>query len=206
MLKAGVWIPFKFRIAELLLCFCVAPMFVTPRSWKIIRVVLWFCKWREYRADRYLWRELLVCKLLQGYVAFAEKGDVKLINNFPNPTPKWKSRGTPQVIDLEEEGDASLLREHVALLKSREVRLLSECKAARSEAARLREEIRALRAEVMHLQASLLEGDVRYLAIVEYHRSDVHRHWEEFKRSHYSQSGYLVYSFETATLHLETAF
>ncbi|KAL6003758.1 hypothetical protein ACLOJK_004304 [Asimina triloba] len=37
-------------------------------------------------------RELLVCKLLQGYVAFAEKDDAKLINNSPDSAPEWKSR------------------------------------------------------------------------------------------------------------------
>ncbi|KAL6003879.1 hypothetical protein ACLOJK_004425 [Asimina triloba] len=49
-----------------------------------------------------------------------------------NPSSKGFSglpplEGSPQVIDLEEERDASLLREQVVLLKSREANLLSEC-------------------------------------------------------------------------------
>ncbi|KAL5973161.1 hypothetical protein ACLOJK_037188, partial [Asimina triloba] len=83
MLKAEVWIPFEFRIAELLLGFRVAPMRVTPHSWKIIKAVSWFCEWRG---------ELLVCKLLQGYVAFVRKGDVKLIDYSLDPALEWKLR------------------------------------------------------------------------------------------------------------------
>ncbi|KAL6001986.1 hypothetical protein ACLOJK_040550 [Asimina triloba] len=40
---------------------------VTPYSWKVIQVMSWFC---GYWADRYLWRELLDCRLLQGYEEF----------------------------------------------------------------------------------------------------------------------------------------
>ncbi|KAL5986603.1 hypothetical protein ACLOJK_014936, partial [Asimina triloba] len=55
-----------------------------------------------------------------------------LVSTEPNPCfegptgPLLLERGS-QVIDLEEEGDASLLCEYVALLKSREATLLFEC-------------------------------------------------------------------------------
>ncbi|KAL5979459.1 hypothetical protein ACLOJK_019363 [Asimina triloba] len=197
-----------------------------------------------YRDDQYLWRELLVYKLLKGYMAFIGRGDMKLIDNSPNPTSEWKSSGTcaffteggeeerKEGASLKEgtlvnrgglmapvaaseglaelayegmisltlagslerffvvvdgsslvepdlsfegfsglpkvEGDTSLLCEQVALLKLKEAKLLSKCKAARSEA------------------ASFLEGDVQSLAIEKYLFSDVHQRREEFERSHYS--------------------
>ncbi|KAL5975395.1 hypothetical protein ACLOJK_019717 [Asimina triloba] len=117
-------------------------------------------------------------------------------------------KGAPQVIDLKEEGgpapsvsigepklfaserleleaaekDISLLRRQVTFLGSREAKLLSECEAAWAEAAWLWAELEASQVE---------EGDVRSLAIVEYLHSDIYRRQEEYKRSHYSQSGYV---------------
>ncbi|KAL5986216.1 hypothetical protein ACLOJK_014549, partial [Asimina triloba] len=79
----------------------------------------------------------------------------------------------------------------VALLKSREAKLLFECEAALVEAVRLREKLEVSRAEVALLQTSLQEGDVRSLAVAEYLCSDIYRCREEFERSHYSQSGYM---------------
>ncbi|KAL5988973.1 hypothetical protein ACLOJK_027075 [Asimina triloba] len=90
------------------------------------------------------------------------------------------------VINLEEEGDVSSLREQVALLRSKEVKLLSEYEVTRSEAARLRNELEVSRAEVTRLQASLQEGDVQSLVITEYLCNDIHQRREEFERSHYS--------------------
>ncbi|KAL5980201.1 hypothetical protein ACLOJK_036668 [Asimina triloba] len=60
----------------------------------------------------------------------------------PDPSSEGLSEhppleGTPQVIELEEERGVSLLREQVALLKSREVKLVSECKVVWSEEMRL---------------------------------------------------------------------
>ncbi|KAL5998209.1 hypothetical protein ACLOJK_009147 [Asimina triloba] len=43
-------------------------------------------------ADRYLWRELLIYRLLQGYVVFLTRDDVKTTDNLPDPAPGWESR------------------------------------------------------------------------------------------------------------------
>ncbi|KAL5977878.1 hypothetical protein ACLOJK_036901 [Asimina triloba] len=65
--------------------------------------------------------------------------------------------GTSQVIGLEEEKEASSLREQVALLELNEAKLLFEREAALSEVARLWEELEVSRVKVTHLQASLRE-------------------------------------------------
>ncbi|KAL6000893.1 hypothetical protein ACLOJK_006620 [Asimina triloba] len=70
MLRAGVWIPFEFRVAEALLAFHVSLGYVTPHSWKVIQAMTRFCERVSYWVDRYLWRELLACRLLQGYVVW----------------------------------------------------------------------------------------------------------------------------------------
>ncbi|KAL5975339.1 hypothetical protein ACLOJK_019661 [Asimina triloba] len=66
--------------------------------------------------------------------------------------------GTSQVTDLGEEREVSLLCEQVALLELREVKLLSKCEVAWSEASQLWEELEVFGAEVTCLQASLLEN------------------------------------------------
>ncbi|KAL5986651.1 hypothetical protein ACLOJK_014984 [Asimina triloba] len=42
--------------------------------------------------DRYLWRELLIYRSLQGYAVFSTRDDVKTIDNLPDPAPGWESR------------------------------------------------------------------------------------------------------------------
>ncbi|KAL6013348.1 hypothetical protein ACLOJK_003841 [Asimina triloba] len=110
--------------------------------------------------------------------------------------------GTPQVSDIEEERDVSLLYEYVILLRSRKSKLLSKHEAVRSKAARLQEELEVSRAEVTRLQALLREDNVQCLAILEYLCSDIHRRREEFECSHYSQSRYMRASSDITTLHL----
>ncbi|KAL5980176.1 hypothetical protein ACLOJK_036643 [Asimina triloba] len=55
-------------------------------------VMTWFYEREGYRSDRYVWRELLVCKLLKGFSAFFGRGNMKTIDNPPSLTPGWKSR------------------------------------------------------------------------------------------------------------------
>ncbi|KAL6001232.1 hypothetical protein ACLOJK_006964 [Asimina triloba] len=84
--------------------------------------------------------------------------------------------------------DVSLLLKQVALLRSREAKLLSKRDAAQTEATQLglREELEASHAQVARLQASSQEGDVRSLVIAKYLRNNIYRHREEYERSHYS--------------------
>ncbi|KAL6013661.1 hypothetical protein ACLOJK_004159 [Asimina triloba] len=56
------------------------------------RAMTWFCEHGGYQADRYLWRELLILQLLQGYAVFPARDDVKAIDNPPDSTLGWKSR------------------------------------------------------------------------------------------------------------------
>ncbi|KAL5978112.1 hypothetical protein ACLOJK_029229 [Asimina triloba] len=51
-----------------------------------------------YCTDQYLLGELVVCRLLQGYAVFTGRGDVKIIDNFLDPTAKWKSSGAGDLI------------------------------------------------------------------------------------------------------------
>ncbi|KAL5985052.1 hypothetical protein ACLOJK_038889, partial [Asimina triloba] len=87
---------------------------------------------------------------------------------------------TPLETDLGEEREVSLPHDQVSCLELREAELLYECKAALSKVSR---------AKVMCLQASLREGGILSLAVVEYLHNDIHHHREEFERSHYFQSG-----------------
>ncbi|KAL5996701.1 hypothetical protein ACLOJK_007620 [Asimina triloba] len=95
------------------------------------------------------------------------------------------SVGEPKLFTLEgfeletTEGDVTLLYEKVACLRSRDAKLLSECEVAQVDTAWLQEDLEALQAEVGHLQASSREGNVQYLAIAEYLRSNVHQRREE---------------------------
>ncbi|KAL6009503.1 hypothetical protein ACLOJK_022732 [Asimina triloba] len=73
-----------------LLAFHILPARVTPHSWKVIQAMTWFCEREGYRANRCLWRDLLVCRLLQSYAVFFGSSNVKAIDNPPNPTPGWK--------------------------------------------------------------------------------------------------------------------
>ncbi|KAL6001713.1 hypothetical protein ACLOJK_007454 [Asimina triloba] len=139
---------------------------------------------------------------LEGFFIGIEGGSLA----EPDPSSEGFSglpplEGTLQVIGLEEEGDVSLLCEQVALLKSREVKLFSECEAAQLKAVRFREELEASCAEVMCLQASLREGNVWSLVVIEYPCNDIHWRREEFELSHYSQSKYVRALSDVATLH-----
>ncbi|KAL5973113.1 hypothetical protein ACLOJK_037139, partial [Asimina triloba] len=87
MLRAGVRVPFEFRVAKALLAFHISPTRVTPHSWKVIQAMVWFYERRGCLTDQYLWRELLICRSLQGYMAFSAWDDVKAIDNHPDPTP-----------------------------------------------------------------------------------------------------------------------
>ncbi|KAL5994076.1 hypothetical protein ACLOJK_034947 [Asimina triloba] len=91
------------------------------------------------------------------FVAIEGSSLAGLVSAELNPSPEGLLgplflKGVPRVINLEKEGDAFLLHEQVALLNSREVKLLSKCKTARAEAVWLREELEASRALVEHLQ------------------------------------------------------
>ncbi|KAL6000253.1 hypothetical protein ACLOJK_023948 [Asimina triloba] len=92
MLGARVQVPFNFGLAEGLLAFNVSPARIVPHSWKTIRTMAWYCERRGCSADRYLWRELLICRSVQGYVVFLTFGDVKAIDNPPDHVSGWESR------------------------------------------------------------------------------------------------------------------
>ncbi|KAL5986370.1 hypothetical protein ACLOJK_014703 [Asimina triloba] len=125
MLRAGVRVPCEFGVAEALVAFHVSPTRVTPHSWKVIQAMAWFCERGGYWVDGYLWRELLVCRLLRGYAVFSRRGDVKTIDN-PPPIPRQVSPyvisgdclslvslegGVPSLVqvDASDHGDASAL-------------------------------------------------------------------------------------------------
>ncbi|KAL6002419.1 hypothetical protein ACLOJK_034351 [Asimina triloba] len=92
ILRVGVRIPFEFGVAEALWAFHVSPAHVVPHSWNIIQAMAWFCERRGCLADRYLWRELLICRSLHGYAMFLTRDDVKAIDNPPVLAPGWESR------------------------------------------------------------------------------------------------------------------
>ncbi|KAL5980909.1 hypothetical protein ACLOJK_028829 [Asimina triloba] len=73
--------------------------------------------------------------------------------------------GTSLVADLGEEKGASSPRDQVAHPRLREAEL--------SEVARFREELEVSRAKVVRLQASLQEGDVQSLVVIEYLRREI---------------------------------
>ncbi|KAL5980384.1 hypothetical protein ACLOJK_028292, partial [Asimina triloba] len=87
------------------------------------------------------------------YVAFVGKGNVKLIDNFLDPALESKSSGASaffaggeEEVGKEEVSSkqcALVDRGGVALLKSREAKLLSKCEAAQSEAVWFQEELEA---------------------------------------------------------------
>ncbi|KAL5985085.1 hypothetical protein ACLOJK_036321 [Asimina triloba] len=92
MLGAGVRIPFDFGVAEAFWAFNVPPTCIIPHSWKVIQMMAWYCERRGCSANRYLWRELLICRSSQDYIEFLAWRDVKGIDNSPDSVPGWESR------------------------------------------------------------------------------------------------------------------